>query len=299
METGESILALDIGGTKMLAALVDGRDVRATQVLATPQTGDPAGWLAALFAAIGEWRGRYTAVGVAVTGIVDDGCWSALNRRTLDIPDRFPLVETVAALAGTDRVSAANDAQAAAWGESRFGAGQGGDLVFLTISTGIGGGIVLNGRLLGGLAGHFGQFRTAGADGTLEDGVSGRFIADAAQTHLPGASARDVFSAANEGADWAERIVETSARRAATLLRNIHLAIDPPCIVIGGGIGLAPGYLDRLRALLSPLPPRLTPRLLPAALADKAGVIGIAALARNESFTTITKRENDHDHSTL
>ncbi len=199
METGETILALDIGGTKMLAALVDGRDVRATQVLATPQTGDPAGWLAALFAAIGEWRGRYTAVGVAVTGIVDDGCWSALNRRTLDIPDRFPLVETVAALAGTDRVSAANDAQAAAWGESRFGAGQGGDLVFLTISTGIGGGIVLNGRLLGGLAGHFGQFRTAGADGTLEDGVSGRFIADAAQTHLPGASARDVFSAANEG----------------------------------------------------------------------------------------------------
>lgn len=283
MARPETVLALDIGGTKMLAALVRANTVMDTHKIATPRSGDPEQWLRALFDAIEPWRGRYDTVGAAVTGIVDSGLWSALNRKTLDIPDRFPLVETIRRLSECPAVLAANDAQAAAWGEYRFGAGQNEDLVFLTISTGIGGGIVVNGRLLGGLAGHFGQFRVAeDVPGTLEDQVSGHWIARQAAPHQLGATAREVFEAAAAGQVWAQEIIGTSARQTALLSRNIHLALDPARIIIGGGIGLASGYLDTVRQALEDLPPRLTPNVHAAALGESAGVVGIADLAKHQ-----------------
>jgi len=280
-------LALDIGGTKMLAALVEGAAVADTFSMPTPREGNPKEWLKALFRQIAPWQGRYGRIGIAVTGIVDDGRWSALNRKTLDIPDRFPLTETVSSITACPAF-AANDAQAAAWGEHRFGAGASEDMIFLTISTGIGGGIVAGGRLLQGIAGHFGLFRVqdfenAGAfDSAVEDHISGNWIAQAASRHRPDATARDVFEAAREGAQWAEEIIDLSARRAALLCRNVQLAIDPPRIVIGGGIGLAPGYLERIEARLAGVPERLRPKLVAARLGDKAGVVGIADLADNQ-----------------
>jgi N-acetylmannosamine-6-phosphate 2-epimerase/N-acetylmannosamine kinase len=282
MASPDTVLALDIGGTKMLAALVRGNAVLDTHKMPTPRQGEPSQWLAALFAAIASWQGRYATIGAAVTGIIDDGHWSALNRNTLDIPEQFPLEEVIRRLSGVP-VLAANDAQAAAWGEHRFGSGQNEDMVFLTISTGIGGGIVINGKPMLGLAGHFGQFRVAdNVAGTLEDQVSGHWIASQAAGYYPGATARDVFDAAAAGNEWAGNIVKTSARQTAQLCRNIHLALDPPRIVIGGGIGLAPTYLDTVRQALKGLPPRLTPRIHAAALGESAGVVGIADLAKNQ-----------------
>lgn len=282
MASPDTVLALDIGGTKMLAALVRGNAVLDTHKMPTPRQGEPRQWLEALFAAIASWQGRYATIGAAVTGIIDDGHWSALNRNTLDIPEQFPLEEVIRQLSGVPAL-AANDAQAAAWGEHRFGAGQNEDMVFLTISTGIGGGIVINGKPMLGLAGHFGQFRVADdVAGTLEDQVSGHWIASQAAGYHPGATARDVFNAAAAGHEWAGNIVKTSARQTAQLCRNIHLALDPPRIVIGGGIGLAPTYLDTVRQALEGLPPRLTPRIHAAALGESAGVVGIADLAKNQ-----------------
>lgn len=282
MAQAQATLSIDLGGTKMLAALVRDCTVLDTHKMATPRGGDPAEWLQALFEAIGTWKGRYDKVGAAVTGIVDDGHWSALNRNTLDIPDRFPLTDTIARLSGSPAF-AANDAQAAAWGEFSFGAGRREDMVFLTVSTGIGGGIVVNGRLLGGLAGHFGQFRIDEATRhTLEDQVSGHWMANEASPHQEGATAREVFVAANAGQDWARRIVETSARRTALLCRNVQLALDPKRIVIGGSIGLAPGYIPFIEAALSELPPRLKPSIHAAELGENAGVVGIADLAERQ-----------------
>ncbi|MBE1206238.1 ROK family protein [Aminobacter carboxidus] len=280
----DTVLALDIGGTKMLAALVRGDEVLETYKMPTPRSGNPEQWLAPLFNAISGWNGRYDSVGVAVTGIIDDGFWSPLNRKTLDIPDRFPLVATVRKLTGTDAVLASNDAQAAAWGEFSFGAGQSQDLVFLTISTGIGGGIIVNGRLLGGVAGHFGLLRSLDENaGVLEDHVSGNWIAAQAVPHQPGATAREVFEAAASGHAWAQDIIMASVGQTALLCRNIKLMLDPARIVIGGGIGLAPGYLESVRQALGSLPPRLTPRLHAAALGESAGVVGIADLAKRQN----------------
>jgi len=277
----DTVLALDIGGTKMLAALVRGDSVLVTHKMPTPRDGSPRLWLEMLFAAIAPWQGQYATAGAAVTGIIDDGHWSALNRKTLDIPDRFPLQQTIAQLAAVP-VLVANDAQAAAWGEHRFGAGQNEDMVFLTISTGIGGGIIINGKPLFGLAGHFGQFHVGDGAGTLEDQVSGHWIAHQAAEYHPGATAREVFKAAAAGARWADNIINASARQTAQLCRNIHLALDPPRIVIGGGIGLAADYLDTVRQALEGLPPRFIPKIHAAALGETAGVVGIADLAKHQ-----------------
>ncbi|MFK0276523.1 ROK family protein [Ensifer sp. NPDC090286] len=282
MSKPRTVLSIDVGGTKMLAALVQGTEIVDTHRMPTPREGDPAQWLTALFGAIAPWRGAYGSVGAAVSGIVDNGQWSALNRKTLDIPDGFALTETIERLAGVP-VLAANDAHAAAWGEYAFGAGNREDMVFLTISTGIGGGVVLNGRLLEGLAGHFGQSRSAEwPDDALEDHISGHWIARQAAPHQSGATARDVFSAARDGHDFARRIIATSAERTALLCRNIQLSLDPRRIVIGGSIGLAEGYLAAVDRGLEAVPPRLRPSLHAAALGENAGVIGIADLAERQ-----------------
>lgn len=280
----EATLALDIGGTKILAALVRGDRILAETRVPTRPADGPDGWIGAAAEAVAPWTGRYARVAAAVTGLVADGCWSALNPGVLPIPDGYPLVERLSARLGRP-ADAFNDAQAAAWGEHRFGAGQGGDMVFVTLSTGIGGGVVLNGRLLlgrSGLAGHFGVTAPilSGHPAHVEDGIAGRWIAaEAARAGRP-RDAEGVFAAARAGEGWAAAILDESARRAARLLANIQLMLAPERIVLGGGVGLAPGHLDRLRGLLGPIPPVRRPCLVPAALGARAGAIGAADLAR-------------------
>ena len=277
-----TVLAIDIGGTKTLAALVEAGAVRAERRIATDIADGPAALVEAVGHLVAPWAGGYHAVGASVTGLVQAGRWRALNTATLDLRETFPLAEALAARLGAP-AHCLNDAQAAAWGEFVAGAGRGVDMAFLTVSTGIGGGLVLDGRLRGGLAGSFGQFVDADAV-RLEDRAAGRWLAAEAAALGQPADARAVFAAA--GAPWAERLLDASAGRVAALCRNIQLAVEPQRIVIGGGIGLAPGYLDRLRAALAGLDPALAPRLVPAALGALAGVVGASAIA--ESLQTET-----------
>ncbi|WP_352732879.1 putative N-acetylmannosamine-6-phosphate 2-epimerase [Mesorhizobium sp. M0460] len=276
---GSTVLGIDIGGTKTMAALVSGGKVIEDMIVPTAREAGPDAWLASLAQSTSAWSSRFSRIGIAVTGLVEDGRWSALNPATLGIPDDYPLVERASSVFGKP-VCAVNDAQAAAWGEYKFGAGQGRDIVFLTISTGIGGGIVCNGRLLSGLAGHFGLIRGLSEDrAPLEDSTSGRWIASEALKAGSKADAADVFGRALKGEDWAGAIVSRSASRVAALCRDIQMMFDPKLIVIGGSIGLAEGYLDRVRAHLSEVPPRLSPDLVAAKLGGHAGVIGVADLA--------------------
>lgn len=275
----ETVLSIDIGGTKTMAALVSGSTVLEEIVVPTARDAGPDAWLLKVAESTANWRNRYERIGIAVTGFIEGGNWSALNPATLSIPDRYPLVDRVAALFGKPTF-AVNDAQAAAWGEYRFGAGSGDDLVFLTISTGIGGGVVVNGKPLSGLAGHFGLIRSPSqGQAPFEDQTSGRWIAsEALKTGHP-IDAVEVFERARKGETWAADIMSLSAHRAATLCRDIKLMFDPDVIVIGGGIGLAEGYLDLMRSQLSGMSPRLTPRLVAAKLGRRAGIIGAADLA--------------------
>lgn len=278
--TAKPVLAIDIGGTKTMVALVRGAEVLEEMTVPTERSQGPDTWLAAARHAAERWHGGYDGVGLAVTGFLRDGLWSAMNPETLGIPENYPLVNKASNLFGMPAI-AVNDAQAAAWGEYRFGAGSGGDLIFLTVSTGIGGGVVANGRLLGGLAGHFGLTRgNADVAPRFEDLASGRWIsAEAARVGHPGLQAYDVFENARDRQEWAQAIIQSSACRVAALCRDIQLMLDPKEIVIGGGVGLAEGYIDLLCDFLAQSDIRARPTIVPAKLARRAGVVGIADLA--------------------
>jgi N-acetylmannosamine-6-phosphate 2-epimerase/N-acetylmannosamine kinase len=99
------------------------------------------------------------------------------------------------------------------------------------------------------------------------------------------------------GSAWAKSIVAKSAGQVALLCRDIKLIVDPQRIVIGGGIGLAPGYLELVRAKIGGLSSRITPHLVAAELGGRAGIIGAADLARQQRSKVIgqaTKKEREH-----
>ncbi|MBO75227.1 MAG: hypothetical protein CMD33_08140 [Flavobacteriales bacterium] len=270
------ILSVDLGGTKTLAALVDGNQLVDSRLFPTQLGCGPDQWLENIQREVRDWQGKFDGTGFAVTGLVSDGFWSALNEKTLCITDDYPLAERVTEIFGITPILR-NDAQAAAYGEFAFGAGQGQDTVFLTVSTGVGGGIVVHGRLLTGLAGHFGQLRNADGE-RLEDSVSGRAMERQARTLGFKITVPKIFEEVENGTPWAETIFDASARGVATLCANIKLTLDPAHIVIGGGIGLVPMYLERVKSHLSDLTSKLQPKLSPAALGVTAGVLGMAAL---------------------
>lgn len=272
------VLAVDLGGTKIMASLVQSGDVLDTVVFATDRAGSAESWVASIAEAVAPWKGRYTAAGIAVTGAVRDGRWRAMNKATLAIEGEFPLEARASELLGVP-VVVANDAQAAAWGEFKATSDRS-DLVFMTVSTGLGGGIVAEGNLLRGVAGHFGQMQGASEENVpLESRVCGPWIASEAKRLGHAVEPKDVFAAATAGEDWAVSIIDGVARRFARLCCDIQLAIDPDRIVVGGGVGLASGFLDRVRSEITAIGPSAQPQLLSATLGTRAGIVGISDLA--------------------
>ena len=283
---GRRTLAVDLGGTKLLVALVEGARVLDRFEAATGRNAGPEVWVRQMAELARPWEGQFDCAGITVTGLIKDNHWRALNPGTLAFDGRFPLHDAARAALGVP-VALANDAQAAAWGEFAHGAGQGKDIVFLTVSTGIGGGVVAGGRLLqgrGGVAGHFGQILPLpeGPETRFEDGASGRWIAAEGERLGLLPDAREVFKAAAAGNEQADAVIEASARRVARLCHDLQLMFDPRYTVIGGGVGLASGYIDRVVRAVAHFQPLVRPTLLPAALGKDAGVIGIADLARQK-----------------
>lgn len=283
--------AVDLGGTKIAAARIErgritGRCQTRTDGAAGPEAQVAA--MAGLLAQLGHQRGA--PLGVAVAGRIDRaGHWHAVNKGTLAAIDGYPLAEALRDAFGA--AGCHNDAAAAALAEARFGAGQGGaNFAYMTVSTGIGGGLVIGGRLVesgNGLAGHIGFVSSRHGDvvcgsgrvGTVESIAAGRAIAAAAHAlgHA-GADARTVFARAAEGAEWAERIIARSASAVAVLIADLCAILGLDRVAIGGSIGLAPGYLDRLRAALMNEPELFRVPLAPATLGHDAPLIGALAL---------------------
>lgn len=281
--SGKPVLAFDIGGTKTLAALVRGREILERATIPTPRDITRTDWPDTIAGIVPrEWRGRFDRAVAAATGLVIDGKWSSLNPDTLCIPPAFPLSDKLEAALGVP-VATVNDAQAAAWGEYRFGAGRGRDIVFLTVSSGIGGGVVVDGRLwqgARGIAGSLGQTPLASAASMtrLESSASGFGIAAAATAGGWTGDARAVFDAARAGEAWAENIVQAAAAKLAGALVGLQALVDPQCVVIGGSVGLADGFIERLRQALQGYGAVFVPDLVKAQLGADAGIVGAADL---------------------
>jgi len=287
-DRSEKVLAVDIGGTKIAFAEVTGAQLSKRRQIPTPRSGGGDAVVEAIAAEIKNTRpSRFS---VATTGIVSGGTLTALNPLTLPVEDRYPLAERLQAATGL-RPAVVNDAQAAAWGEYRFGAGQGyRSFMFVTVSTGVGAGLVLDGSLqIGttGLSGHIGhmtvpgQIRVCGCGrrGCLETVASGTAIAlrFAEETGYT-ASTPAVFEAAASGDAVAERLLDEAAETLAQAFANVVAAVDIDCIAVGGGVGLAPGFLDRIDIHVVQLPAIFRRPVVAAEAGPDAGMIGIANL---------------------
>lgn len=284
--------AVDIGGTKTAAARIENGKVVQRNVVPTVSSADLTSHLDGIahqLEALSFQSGNH--LGVAVTGrVTRAGEWFAVNSGTLPAITGVPL-----GCALKDRFSDAwscNDAAAAAFAEANYGSGQGcSNFVYLTVSTGVGGGLVAGGRLIEsgrGLAGHLGftSSRAAthrcgsGRMGTIESVAAGRAIARAAaEAGYPRADARDVFEAAQTGEEWANMIVEKSASAIAGLCADMAALLDPDCIAVGGSIGLASGYLQRVRRHLGQEPELFQVPLVTAQLGSDGPLLGALALA--------------------
>lgn len=145
-------LAIDIGGTKLAAALIgaDGQ-IRDRRELPTPASQTPQALRDALSALVSPLQAHAQRVAIASTGIIRDGSLLALNPHNLGGLLHFPLVKTLEQLTNLPTI-AINDAQAAAWAEYQALDGDITDMVFITVSTGVGGGVVSGGNRLPALA---------------------------------------------------------------------------------------------------------------------------------------------------
>lgn len=131
-------LAIDIGGTKLAAALVDdGLQIHARRECPTPASKTPDALRKALAELVKPLQTQATRAAIASTGIIQDGNLLAINPQNLGGLHHFPLVQTLEDIAGLPTL-AINDAQAAAWAEYHVSAKEIKDMVFLTVSTGVG-----------------------------------------------------------------------------------------------------------------------------------------------------------------
>ena len=230
-------------------------------------------------------------IAVATTGVVREGHLTALNPSTLPIEDRFPLAAAIAQATGIDPV-VINDAQAAAWGEYRYGAGRGCQtFAFVTISTGIGAGIVVDGRLLiggAGLAGHLGHIVAdhrgppcgCGRRGCLETLASGSALGRRGSEALGRpVTAPEVFAEAAVGHADASALVDDAASHIANAVANLAAVCDVDRVTLGGGVGLAEGFIQRVRRAMQSLPATFRRPLSLAVGGADAGLLGAADLA--------------------
>ncbi len=304
------VLALDFGGSKLAAALVDAASGRVVSTLrcATPADAEAsyAAMLALARALLIDAPDHPHAVGVSFGGPVQaDG---RVVRLSMHVPgwNDAPLADWIERDLGLP-CAIANDADAAALAEQRYGAGRGlTPLLYLTVSTGIGGGIVIDRRMFRGArawageVGHQtldpnGPLCACGRRGCLEALASGLSIARAARQELDAneasslanlprdqVDARAVAAAAAAGDPLAGAVWDAAMGWLGIGIANAANVLNPACVVLGGGLTQAGDQLFApVRRIVAEraLDPALT--VVPAALGEHVGVLGGVAIACN------------------
>ncbi len=315
--------AVDLGGTKILSVVADegghiaGEDRRPTEAGEGPLAGLKriAASLEAALAAAGLRREDLRGVGVCSPGPIDAAKGVITEAPNLPGWRDVPVCQYLADRLGVPTILE-NDATAAAYGEFVYGAGRGyRHIVYITVSTGIGGGLVLNGQLYRGASGSAGEVGhiTIDADGPLcgcgkpghvEALASGRAIAREAQALLARGGSPVLARLAEEEGEVSAATVQRAAEagdvesrrtlQQAGYYLGIGLAayidvFNPEVIIIGGGLrhmgdlylGPARDEMAR-RAMAEPLK---VVRLVEAELGDYAGAMGMVALLREGTAT--------------
>jgi glucokinase len=305
-------LAFDLGGTELRGALVERGGRVAARVSAPTMAGAGSeaviGQIIALAGTLlaEHPQAKVAGIGMCAPGPLDPKAGIVIGPPTLAGWHDVPLIDILNLQFGLP-VRLENDANAAALGEWRFGAGRGsGSLVFVTVSTGIGGGVVADGHIYHGrrgLAAEIGHMTITGEGDRCFCGAVGCFEAVASGTALgrratrltkPGdgslirrlsgdgdVSARDVVEAARAGDVSALELIDAEAKWLGIGFTNLLHLYSPDLIVMGGGLAngfdlLAPGI--RATVEQRAMPAYRDVPIVPAELGDRAGLIGAASL---------------------
>ena len=276
------VIAFDVGGTNSRIAVFENGQLIEQDAAPTPSKDGPAALVARLTDLFRPYAQIDAPAGVAITGHIVDGCVTAHNPNLLPGWQSFPLREALSESFGRP-VQVVNDARAAAWGEYLHGSGRGCDeFLFLTVSTGVGAGLILNRRLHlahNGFDAEIGEMRCA--DGiTLEERASGSALSRSAAMHGYG-DAKALCSAADQGDARAEALLQHGIAEIAKKLADLAVMLGIQRVAIGGGLGLRAGYVERLQRAMMEYPAIYRYELVRAALGHDAGLHGAAALARS------------------
>ena len=289
-------IGVDIGGTKVAAGVV-GDDGRVVVDVRRETPDDAEGALDAVAEVVAELRESYDvgAVGLAAAGYVSADRSRMLFAPNLpwhDVPVRDLLGERLGL-----PVVVENDANCAAWAEYRYGAARGEPYaVCLTVGTGIGAGIVADGRLYrgrfgtAGEPGHLGAVRDGircgcGNTGCLEQYASGTALVRYAKERGLDADGPAVTEAARNGDERAVAAFAEVGLWLGRALADVASLLDPGVLVVGGGVAEAGELLlgparESFRRHLPGYGHRPVAEIRPAELGNAAGLVGAADLAR-------------------
>ena len=302
-------IVVDLGGTQTRTAVFDSTGQMLTrQAIATPRTGGPAGVIAAILdqirEAIAQHPGTVVAVGVGALGPVEPSTGLIRSAPTIPGFNNIPLGPRLHDALQLP-VQVHNDANAATIAEWQLGAGRGTrDFCYVTVSTGIGCGIITNGQLVTGRAGYAGELgrtripNTDGGTTELEQISSGTAIAARARALIAAGTptslatitpiditAGTVAAAAYAGDHAARDIFTTAATTLGIQLANLTRLVDPETIALGGGVTLAGDiFWDPLHATIEESLAQDSipiPRLVEAELRGDAGLHGAAIALLN------------------
>lgn len=308
-------IGVDVGGTKVAAGVVDSRGKILEKLKRPTPAASPAQTAHVISATVLELMSRHQveAVGLGAAGFIEETRATVLFAPNLAWRDE-PVQQKVQDQVGVP-VIVENDANATAWAEAVYGAARGySDVILITVGTGIGGGIVINGELYRGrwgVAGEPGHYRVVpdgrlcgcGNRGCWEQYASGNaLVAEAREfaRRSPGGAVRllqlgggtsdgidgpAVTQAAREGDPGALRCFDIVGSWLGQGLADLAAILDPACFVIGGGVSDAGDLLlDPARAAFRRALPgtRYRPHaeIRRAELGPDAGLVGAADLAR-------------------
>ncbi|MEI7541348.1 MAG: ROK family glucokinase [Actinomycetes bacterium] len=310
-------IGIDVGGTKVLGGVVD----ETGKVLTTARKDTPRQGGSALTQTIADVakelleKYQVSSVGVSAAGFVSSDRKTMLATPNIADWNGVDLDNQLTKLIGLP-VVIENDANAAAWGEAKFGAGKNQDhMMMLTVGTGIGGGIVVNGALYRGaygIAAEFGHLRVVpeghlcgcGARGCFEQYASGNALLRHAREAISaspevarnllsrgdgtvaGLTGHAITEAARDGDPVALAAFNTTGQWLGAGIASLSVLLDPACVVIGGGV------IDAGEILLKPTRESLErnmpfagkhpyPEIIAAELGNEAGLVGVADLARS------------------
>ncbi len=316
MSSSELALGIDFGGTSVKSGVVLGGEVVDTAPpIATQDFEGPKPLIESLLQTIRGLRESHpgiAAIGIGMPGFVDFDQGIVHNLTNVPGWQGFPLRARLEERVNLP-VTVENDANCMAYAEWKRGAGRGIDhLIAITLGTGVGGGVVTNGRMVRGSrfgAGEVGQMSIDwqgkpghyGNLGALEDYVGNQEIAVRAQElfaeagqskSLSEVTPRELSKLAHAGDEVALRLWDEIARRLANVLMSCCWLLNPHAIIIGGGVARAGDVLfnpltSHLYAQLSD-PFRENLMVLPARFGNEAGTVGAANLALEQAGYVIT-----------